>query len=313
MSHLTIAVRAKKQKLSFSGFISRYGMFYVLLAPALVLTLIFAYIPLPGVVISFMKYNPFDGFRSPWLGLENYRQIFTIPQFSTAIINTLRLSVLMIAITFPCPIILALLFNELRNGVFKKIVRTVSYLPNFLSWISIIGMAYALLDKYGTLNNLRALLLGPGAERVTFVAQQSMFVPSLIILNIWKNIGWGSIVYLASMASIDEQLYEAATIDGAGRWKQTVHITIPAILPMVTMFLILSMGNLFSSNFELVFGMQNAFINFETIDTIVYKHGIMGGNFSLATAMGFMQGLVALVLVLGSNFISKRLNGLSIL
>lgn len=311
---LSADLNTRKGRRSFKKIIHKYWLFYVLLSPALIATFVFAYIPIPGIVGAFLDYDIYGGyFNSPFVGLKHFKEIFEMPMLASSIPNTVKLSVLMLICTFPCPIILALLFNELRPGLFKRVVQTISYLPNFLSWISIIGLAYTFYDTYGTLNNLRVFLFGPDTERVIFVSLQAFFIPNLIILSIWKGVGWGSIVYLASIASIDPNLYEAAKIDGANRWQQVIHITIPGIFPMINIFLILSLGGLFSSNFELVYGMQNPFINFETIDTVVFKQGILGQSYSLATAVGFMQGVVAFLLVAGANKLSKMLNGVGII
>ena len=283
---------------------------YLLILPALVFTAIFAYIPLFGLIVAFKDFDLWKGFlASPWAahhGFQHIMEIFTFKPMYKSIFNTLYLSILGLLVGFPAPIVLALLFNELKLGRFKKTVQTVSYMPYFLSWISVIGISIAFFDSYGPLNGILSLI-APSRERILYLSNQGFFVPLIIGLGLWKGVGWGSIIYLASIAGIDPQLYEAASIDGASRFQQMRRITLPSIAPTAAIVLILSIGGILGSNFELVYGLQNAFINFETIDTIIYKHGILQRGYSLATAVGFTRGLVALVLMLTANSISKRL------
>lgn len=286
---------------------------YLLLLPSVVLTFIFAYLPMPGILAAFMDYNMFHGlWKSPWVGLKHVREIFEIPMLSKSVINTVELGVLNIIAGFPAPIILALLINEVKHSLFKRTVQTISYLPHFLSWISVVGLAYSLLDIYGPLNDLRALILGEGAERVMFLSKQELFLPSLLLLSIWKEVGFGTIVYLAAITSIDPMLYEAAYIDGAGKFKQLIYVTLPGIMQTTVIMLIFTVGNLLQSNFELVYGMQNAYIDFEVISTVVYITGIKQGNYSMAAAVGFVNGLVAFALTLSANKISKKVAQISI-
>lgn len=298
---------------SMGGTFKKCFIFYLFLLPAVLQQFVLAYIPLGGVVVAFQDFSIFKGiFNSPWVGLKHIQAIFQIPEISQSILNTLTLSLMSLAFSFPAPLILAILLNELRNGIFKKTVQTISYMPYFLSWISVIGLCIQFFSTYGPLNDLRLILLGEETQRILFMSQQKYFVPLVIGLSIWKNTGWNSILYLAAMTSIDPQLYEAASIDGAGRFKQMITITLPGIAPTAVILLILQMGGMFSSNFELVYGMQNPYINYEVIDTLVYKSGIKAGNYSMATAIGLTRGLVALALTIGANQISKRINQQSI-
>ena len=194
----------------------------------------------------------------------------------------------------------------MRVGAFKKIVQTVSYLPYFLSWISVIGLAIAFLSTYGAINDAKVFLFGKDAERTMYLSKQELFVPLLLVLSLWKEVGWNSIIYLAAIASIDVQLYEAARIDGATRLQQARHVTIPSIAPTIIILLIFSMGGLFRSNFELVYGMQNPFISFEVISTVVYSRGITQGNYSMAAAVGFLEGLISFGLVFLANKVARR-------
>jgi len=284
---------------------------YIMLIPAFVVTLIFAYIPMGGLVMAFQDFDIFKGFLgSEWVGFDNFIQIFTQRKFLSAIGNTLLISFLSLLICFPAPIIMALLINELERERFKKTTQTISYLPHFMSWISVVGLVHVLLSKDGIINDL-CVALG-ASERVTFLAEQELFLPILVISELWKETGWGTVIHLANLASINPELYEAATVDGASRWQKIRYITLPHMLPTVIILLIFKMGTLFASNFELIYGLQNPFIDFEVISTIIYQTGIQSGNYSMSTALGFAQGLIALLLVLLSNWLSKKFTGSSI-
>ncbi len=300
-------------KKSISGSIKRRSrenhFIYILLLPAVLITFVFSYLPMPGIIVAFQDFNMFKGILgSPFAGLKHFIGIFTIPSLTQAVVNTLVLSTLTLLTTFPAAIILALLFNELRTGLFKKAVQTISYLPYFLSWISVIGIAHTILSRYGSVNDLRVLLGGTGVERELFLSRQDLFVPLLLILTLWKEVGWSSIIYLAAISSIDIQLYEAARMDGASRMQQALFITLPSIKPTIIILLIFNMGNLFTNNFELVYGLQNAFVKFDVISTVVYSRGIMQANYSMAAAVGFMQGLLSFLLVAVSNKIAKKVS-----
>ncbi len=277
---------------------------YFLLLPSLVLVIVFCYMPFGGIKIAFQDYNIYRPEASEWVGFENFVNVFSNEGMLKAIVNTIYLSVLNLVICFPLGVIFAILLNELPNGLFKKSVQTVSYLPHFLSWISVIGIVTTLLSKSGIVNDL-LIMLG-GKERVMFLSNQSLFVPLLIILSAWKGMGWGSIIYLAAISGIDASLYEAATIDGAGKFKQIWHITIPSIMPTIVIMLIMQLGSLFTSNFELVYGLQNPFIDFETINTLIYKQGIEGGDYANTTAFGLAQGAINFALVVAANYFSKK-------
>ena len=289
-----------------------YGV-YLMLLPAIVLTFVFSYMPMPGIIIAFKDYNIFKGvWDSPWSGMRHIIRVFELPNVKQSIVNTAVLSVYTLLVSFPAPILFALMLNEMRIMWYKRVVQTISYLPYFLSWISVIAIAMNLYSMYGPINDLRIAMGGPDTERILFLAEQSFFIPNMLILTVWKGLGWDSIIYLAAITAIDPQLYEAAEIDGASKLKQAWHITMPGILPTTMILLILRLGQLFSSNFELVYGLQNPFINYEVISTIVYKTGIQQNDFSLATAVGFLQGLVAFLLTIAVNKLSKVVSGTAI-
>lgn len=284
---------------------------YLLLLPAIVATVVFSYGPMPGLLMAFEDYSIYDGlFGSEWVGLENIKKIFTQAKFMTAIGNTLKVSILSLLITFPAPIILALLINELKGKMFKKVVQTVSYLPHFLSWMSVVGLIHILFGRDGIINDVR-MALG-AAERITYLSQQSLFIWFVLGTTLWKEVGWGTVIHLANISAINQELYEAAEMDGAGHFKRVWYITLPHMVPTIIILLIFQMGGLFSSNFELIYGLQNPYIDFEVISTIVYRTGVQNGNYSMSTAVGFVEGMVALLLVIITNWVSKKVSDVGI-
>lgn len=285
--------------------VKKHWSLYMFLVPMLVLSFIFQYIPYSGLRMAFMDYNIILGYDSPYNGFDNFIELFQNEGMLKAIGNTLLLSFLNIIIVFPMPIIFAILLNELKAQGFKKVTQTISYLPHFISTIAVIGIATTLYSSYGIVNDIR-VAINPEAERILFLGQQSFFVPNVIILEIWKGIGWGAILYIASIAGIDQELYSAAIVDGAGKFKQTIHITIPGIMNTVIIMLIMKIGGLLNTNFDLIYGLQNTFIDFETINTLVYKRGIENGEYDMATAISVFNGVISLLLVLGTNWLSKK-------
>lgn len=284
---------------------------YVLLFPALIFTFVFSYLTMPGILVAFKKFVPLKGIlKSPWAGLQNFRDIFTLPYMSQSILNTVILSVLTLIVCFPAPILFALMLNELRGGVYKRTIQTLTYLPYFLSWMALIGIAQAFYARFGPLNDILVYLTGMSRE--AFLARQSFFIPNQIILTLWKGTGFGTVIYLAAISGINPELYEAASVDGAGRLKQALHVTLPSILPTITMLLIFSIGGLLGSNFELVYGMQNAYVNFEVISTVVFKWGIQRGKYDFATAFGLFNGVASFILIYVANRIARKLSGVGI-
>lgn len=293
----------------------KYRFLYALILPAFVLTLIFCYLPMLGVVIAFQDYDIIAGiFGSRFVWFDNFIKIFTYPKFLYAIKNTVFYSAVILFCTTPFPILLALLFNELGNRHFKKVVQTISYLPYFLSWISVIGMFYAFFSTEGAFNDIRIMLMGADTERVNILMDSKNFLPILFLSNLWKNVGWSSVIYLAAITGIDPTLYESATVDGCGRLKQVWYITLPGIMPTIIILFIMATGSLVTSNFEQVYGFQNVFTQEQTevINTLVYRQGIQNAQYSLATAFGVVQGAVSFLIVFVSNAIIKRATGTGI-
>ena len=287
---------------------------YMFLLPGIILTIIFGYIPMPGLYMAFVDYNPFRGiFGSPFVGFENIKSIFMIPEFFKAITNTLLLSGINLILIFPLPIIFALLLNEVHCKTLKRLTQTFSYLPHFISTIAVVGIATTLYSGSGIVNDLRVALFGEDVGRVLFLGQQEFFVPNIVILTIWQSVGWNTVIYLSGISGIDPSLYEAAIVDGAGKMRQCWHITLPSLRTTIIMLFVLQVGQMFTSNFDLIYGLQNVFIDFEVISTVIYKQGITRGNYSVATAFSFVSGTLSVLLILGANYFSKKLDDTSLI
>ena len=299
----------------FRANIKRNKYAYGMILPAVLLVFVLCYLPFLGIVIAFKDFDIVKGiWGSPWVGLANFKQVFTYPNMLRAIWNSFIYGIVLTFGTFPFPIILALMFNELRNLRFKKIAQTVSYMPYFLSWISVIGLFYSFFATEGTFNSIMTHFYGEGYEASKILFQSQYFLPIIFISNLWKNIGWSSVIFLAAIAGIDPTLYEAATVDGCGKFKQVIHITLPGIKPTVIIVLVMSLGTLLSTNFEQVYGFQNVYTQetTEVINTLIYRQGIQDGKYSASTALGLAQGAVTVFLLLVSNFFSKKLFEISL-
>lgn len=295
--------------------LKRYKFLYLLLIPALVYTLIFNYLPLFGLVMAFQDYDIIGGiFASKFVGLANFIKVFSTPKLLHAVKNTLIYSSVGLFCGTPFPIILALLLNEIKFKTFKKVTQTISYLPHFLSWVSVVGMLSTFFATYGTYNDILAKLFGESYERVNILMDAKYFLPVIFWSGIWKGIGWSSIIYLAAITGIDQSLYEAATVDGCSRFKQAFYITIPSIMPTIIIIFIMGMGGLLSSNFEQVYGFQNIYTqeSTEVISTLAFRMGIQNGQYSLTTALGLAQSAISFLLVYSSNIIVKKLSGTGI-
>jgi putative aldouronate transport system permease protein len=280
----------------------------LLVAPTLLYLLLFKYIPMFGIVVAFKRYNLSKGvWGSDWVGLRYFQQFFSNPDAYEIIRNTFLLGGYKLLFGFPAPIILALLLNEVRKKAFKRFVQTVSYLPHFISTVVVSGMVVMFLSP--TSGPINQLLQAFGLKPINFLMQAEWFRTIYVASDVWQGIGWGSIIYLAALTTIDPQLYEAAEMDGANRWKQTWHVTLPGLVPAIVILLILNVGSILEIGFEKVFLLYNP-TTYETADiisTYVYRMGIIGGNFSYGTAVDICMGLVSLVFVLVANSISRRL------
>lgn len=294
----------KKTKIFWN---QRYLMLLTL--PVVLWMLIFNYTPMMGIIIAFKDFNPASGFmNSPWVGLEHFKELFSDPTFPTVLLNTIKISLARIIFGFPVPIIFALLLNELVFKKFKKIVQTLSYLPYFISWVLVVGFMYSLLDTQAGIIGTLLVKLNILDNYALLMGDPKYFLPLVILSDIWKNIGWNSIIYLAAIAGIDPNLYEAAIIDGAGRFKRIWHITLPAIKPTILILLILSISGLFNANFEQLYMMQNSLTQdvANVINIYSYKMGLVLGRFSYGTAVGFFQSFVSIILLVSANFLSRK-------
>ncbi len=285
-----------------------YIMFFL---PAIYF-IIFHYGPIFGNVIAFQKYNAFLGFvKSPWVGLQYFREFLADPYFWKLVRNTLMLNIYGLIFSFPAPIILALLLNELRSNLFKRFVQSIAYLPHFLSTVVVSGMIVSFLSYDGMLNQVIEFL---GGTQIQFLNEASWFRTIYISSEIWQQVGWGTIIYLAALTGVDPQLYEAARMDGANRWKQNMYITIPSIFPVITILLLLNIGNFLSIGYEKILLIYNG-STYETADVIqtyVYRRGLLGGELSYSAAVGLFQSVIAYILVVGANQLTRRLGGTSL-
>ncbi|WP_336773732.1 ABC transporter permease [Paenibacillus sp. MMO-58] len=280
---------------------------YLLLILPIAYFILFKYVPMYGAAIAFQDYSIFKGVTgSPWIGFENFQELFKMSQFYDVVRNTLMLNFLDLVFSFPAPILLALLLNELRVVWFKKTAQTLLYLPHFISWIIIGGLVYQMFsNKGGLINNVVTSL---GFDSIPFLTEKNHWLMVYLGTGIWQSAGWGTIIYLAALTGINRDLYEAADVDGAGRLKKMWHITLPGIRPTIVVMLIMQLGHIMTIGFERPFVMGNTLVMdyAEVISTFVYKAGLQSAQFSLATAMGLFQALVGLIFVIVSNTIAKK-------
>ncbi len=278
---------------------------YLMLSPVLLYYLVFHYGPMYGAVIAFEDFNPVKGvFGSKWVGLQNFQDFFSSVYFSRLIFNTIAINILDIVFGFPAPIILAILINELQWNPFKRIVQTVTYLPHFISVVVVVGMLFDFFARDGLVNQLIAT-----SDPVAFMQSPEWFRQLFVGSGIWQHVGWGSIVYLAAIATIDPQLYDAAKVDGADRFRQIWHITIPGILPTIVILLILRMGSMMTVGYEKIILMYNP-LTYETADVIstyVFRRGILQADFSFSAAVGLFNSVINFALLIGANRLSRRL------
>ncbi|WP_168120292.1 ABC transporter permease subunit [Paenibacillus sp. HB172176] len=291
----------------FSYFKTHYQYYLLLLFP-LAYFILFKYGPMYGLVIAFKDYNMFQGMlKSPWNDFDTFRQLFRMSLFYKVVRNTLLLNVIDILVSFPVPIVLALLLNELKKAWFKKGAQTILYLPHFISWIIIGGMVYQLFSTNTGLVNHFFLLFG--IDPVPFLTNKYWWLFIYLAAGVWQSAGWGTILYLAALTGINKELYEAAEVDGASRLKRMWHISLPGIRSTIVILLILQIGHIMTIGFDRPFVLGNTMVMdySEVISTFVYKVGIQSAQFSLATAIGFFQALIGLILVFAADRIAKRM------
>lgn len=286
---------------------------YIMILPVLAFYIFFHYAPMYGVIISFKNFQPGRGiWGSDWVGLKNFTDFFGSANFTRTVTNTLVISLTSIVFGFPAPILLALLINEVRSTKFRRIVQTVTYMPHFISLVVVCGMILQFVRNTGVITTVLNSLFGMPLKNLMGVPQY--FVPIYVISGIWQEIGWGSIVYLSSITSIDAQLYEAAQIDGAGRLRQTLSVTLPGIMPIIVIMLILRLGNIMSVGFEKIVLLYNPAI-YSTADVIssyTYRKGLLDFSWSYSTAVGLFNSIINFAFLLSANWLSRRLNDTSL-
>ncbi|AIQ76258.1 MULTISPECIES: ABC transporter permease subunit [Paenibacillus] len=271
---------------------------HLMILPALIVIIIFSYIPMAGLVIAFQNFSPISGFKNMnWTGLENFRYLFELPGFGQVVWNTVFISVMKIIAGLTVPVIAALLLNEVRVNGFKRSIQTIIYMPHFFSWVILGGIIVDVLSPSSGIVNM--LLKALGMQPIQFLADNSWFPYVLVITDQWKEFGFGTIIYLAALTSIDSSLYEAAVIDGAGRWKQTWHITLPGIRPIMILMLTLSLGNVLNGGFDQVFNLYNPLVyeSGDILDTMIYRIGLQDAQYSVSTALGLIKSVVSFVFI----------------
>lgn len=280
--------------------------YLLMLTPGVILTLIFSYGPIYGIKMAFQDFNPglgFDG--SPWVGLANFRLIFQQAQFINTIYNTFFISLMKIVFGTLASVIFALQLNEIRQNGPKRVFQTIVYVPNFVSWVIMAGILLNLLATDGIVNQM---LKAIGMKPVQFISNRNVFPWTLIFTDVWKTFGFGTVVYLATMTSIDPELYESAVIDGAGRWKQTIYITVPLLVPIIILMTVLALGNVLSAGFDQVYNLYSPVVypTGDIIDTYVYRLGLQNGKYAIGAAVGLFKSVISCVLISASLIIAYK-------
>lgn len=288
--------------------LKKYWDLYLIMLPGLAYFIIFKYVPMGGIIVAFQDFSAFAGIRgSEWVGLAHFKNMFTDSEFYTVFKNTLLISLYKLIWGFPGPIILALMLNEVRHMLYKRGVQTLVYLPHFLSWVIIGGILINVLSPAtGIVNQFLGML---GLEPIFFLGSQEWFRTVLVVSDIWKEAGWGAIIYLAALASIDPQIYEAAVVDGAGKWKQLIHVTLPSLIGTIVILFVLRLGSVLDVGFEQIFVLYNPLVYnvADVIETYVYRTGITQGQFSFTTAVGLFKSVISLILVVLANKAARKL------
>lgn len=284
---------------------------FAMLIPGIVWMIIFCYVPMYGIAMAFQDYNILDGvLGSSFVGLENFKILFSDSTFIQSLKTTLLISFLKLISGFPAPILFALFVNEIISTKFKKFVQSATYLPTFLSWVFVVGFTYTFLDVNGPVNNI-LVAMGVLKEPYLFMADPNWFLVVVIVQELWKGFGWGSIIYLANMASLDPQLYESALMDGCGRFKRMWYITLPMIKPTIAILFIMNVAGILGSNFDQMYTMGNGFVTdvSNVLSVYSYDKGITNGQFSLGTAMGLFGSVVSILMLVVANYSTKKLTG----
>lgn len=306
----TRALENRNKRRNLVTYLKNNWQLYLLLSIPIIFVIIFKYAAYPGLSMAFMDYKPALGYEnSEWVGLETLEKIFKDKDFHRALINSLKFNFLDLLLGFPIPILLALMLNELRFPRYKKLTQTVLYLPHFLSWPIIASVALTLFKPETGLINVLLVKAGIIQQGIPFLSEPDEWAVTYLLIGVWQNMGWGSIIYLAAITGIDAELYEAATIDGAGRLRKIWNVTLPCIRGTMVTLLIMNLGRVMGSNYERLSAFGNVSVKDQQyqLAIYIYEKGLSGGNFSRATAVGLFQSLTGLLLVLGSDWVSKRL------
>lgn len=293
----------------------KHRSIYLFILPAFIWFLVFCYYPMYGLLLAFKDYKYSKGILgSAWVGLKWFRKFMSDPSFWQVVVNTLKISVMKLIFTFPVPVILALMMNALKNRHFKRVIQTISYMPHFVSWVVVAAMMQKLFSPYGGLVNEIRQMIDPNAEAIFYLGKPKYFYWFVILSDIWKGCGWGTIIYLAALSGIDPSLYEAAVIDGARPMQMVRHITLPLIYPTICIMLIMNLGNILNVGYEQLLQIQTTPTSglAEVIDTYVIRKGLTSGSHSYATAIGLMKSVITLVLVVSVNKLSDRVSGISL-
>lgn len=297
------------RKIQLVKHMKAHGVIYLLCLPGIIWLFMFRLIPIAGSVIAFQDYSIFKGLlKSPWVGLENFKTLLSYSDFTRILKNTVILGLYTVTLTFPLPIIMALLINEVKNFHVKKGIQTILYIPHFFSWVIIAGFFFSFLGENGILNQLRGVF---GFEPILFIQYKQYFRAIVTSAAIYRETGWGTIIFLAAIAGIDPGLYEAAIMDGASKFQRMVYITIPSILPTIVVLLLLRIGQFMNLGFDRIYQFLTpmTFSVGDIFDTYVFRVGISGAQYSLSTAIGIFQSIVGLILVIGFNKLVKKMNG----
>ena len=306
-----VAVKKQGSGLKHTGprnHFKKYWPYYVMLLPGIIYIVMFKYIPMMGSVIAFKDYSAYQGiWASPWCGLDNFKKLFQYPDFYKILKNTLVLGILKTVLTFPIPVILALMLNEIRNAKVKKIVQTIICIPYFVSWVVVGGLVFDICGVGGLFNNVREFF---GMDPLLVMQKESWFRPIYVLSTIWKESGWGTVVYLAAISSIDPSLYESAAIDGASRFQKMRYITFSLLIPTVLTLLLLNIGSFLTLGFDQVYNLYTpmTYAVADIFDTYVFRVGIQQAQYSFATAVGLFQSVVGLIMVVTFNKIANKIS-----
>lgn len=303
----------KTKKESWKHALKSHGWLYIMITPGVIWMLVFCFFPMFGLLMAFQDFSPYNGdtifsavMHSPMVGIKIFKKFMTGPDFSMLLKNTLAISIVSLLFYFPAPIILALMLNELKSMLFKRVAQTMVYIPHFISWVIVATLTAQLFNSTdGFVYHLFQQIMGNHAPDI--MSEPHLFVPMIVGQSIWKETGYGTIIFLAALAGVDLQLYEAAEVDGANRWQKMWHITLPALRATIVIMLILKVGQLLNTGYEQIFLMQNSMNRSvsDVFDTYIYTKGVVNGNYSLATAAGLFKSIVSMILVIGANKLAK--------